>query len=290
MKIRFGYDLVYWNNEPSPVIFMLHCRPNERQRLLVDDAMQVEPAVLMSSYVDSFGNRCTRLTAPTGRLRVTADALIEDSGLHEPEVLTAHEVPVSELPSETLAYLLASRYCETDLLSAEAWRLFGHLTPGWGRVQAICDFVNQHVTFGYAYARSTKTAWEAYCERQGVCRDFAHLAITFCRCLNIPARYGTGYLGDIGIPPVDAPMDFAGAMEVYLGGAWHTFDPRNNARRIGRICVAHGRDAADVAISTAFGGVSLQSFRVWTDELAESDAAAWLTRGSSQTIPYWRAA
>jgi transglutaminase-like putative cysteine protease len=290
MKIRFGYELIYSSVAPSPVIFMLRCRPDERQRLLIADMMQTEPGVPLESYTDNFGNLCTRLIAPSGRIRVTADALLEDSGLPEPEVLTAREIPVSELPPDTLTYILGSRYCDTDLLSAEAWRLFGHLAPGWSRVQSICDFVNQHVTFGYAYARSTKTAWETYCERQGVCRDFAHLAITFCRCLNIPARYITGYLGDIGVPPVDAPMDFAGAMEVYLGGAWHTFDPRNNARRIGRICVARGRDAADVAISTAFGGVSLQSFRVWTDELAESDASAWLTGGSRQATPYSRAA
>jgi transglutaminase-like putative cysteine protease len=286
MKIRFGYELVYWSSAPAPLMFMLHCRPNDGQRLLVGDTLYTDPILPTNSYVDGFGNRCTRLTAPGGLVRVTADALLEDPGFPEPEVLAAHEVPVNELPPEALGYLLGSRYCETDLLSDDAWRLFGHLTPGWSRVQAICDFVNQHVTFGYPYARATRTAWETYRERQGVCRDFAHLAITFCRCLNIPARYSTGYLGDIGIPPVDAPMDFAGAMEVFLGGAWHTFDPRNNARRIGRIWVAHGRDAADVAISTAFGGVYLQSFRVWTDELSESNAAAWLERGSKQTVPY----
>jgi transglutaminase-like putative cysteine protease len=286
MKIRFGYELVYRSMAPSPMMFMLHCRPSECQRLLVGDSLCADPILPINSYVDGFGNRCTRLTTPSGQVRVTADALLEDPGVPEPEVLTAQEVPVNELPPEALVYLLGSRYCETDLLSDDAWRLFGHLNPGWGRVQAICDFVNQHVTFGYPYARATRTAWETYRERQGVCRDFAHLAITFCRCLNIPARYSTGYLGDIGIPPVDAPMDFAGAMEVFLGGAWHTFDPRNNARRIGRIWVAHGRDAADVAISTAFGGVYLQSFRVWTDELSESDAAAWLERSSKQNVPY----
>jgi transglutaminase-like putative cysteine protease len=278
MKIRFGYELVYSSSAPSPAIFMLHCRPNDRQRLLIVDTMRTAPAVPLYSYLDSFGNRCTRLVVPGGLFRVTADALLEDPGIPEPEVWSAPEVPIGELPPQTLVYLLGSRYCETDLLSAEAWRLFGDVTPGWSRVQAICDFVNQHVTFGYAFARSTKTAWETYRERQGVCRDFAHLAITFCRCLNVPARYSTGYLGDIGVPPVDAPMDFAGAMQVYLGGAWHTFDPRNNARRLGRLWVAHGRDAADVAISTAFG-VYLQSFRVWTDELSEGDAAAWLASG-----------
>jgi transglutaminase-like putative cysteine protease len=180
-----------------------------------------------------------------------------------------------------LRYLLASRYCETDLLMNEAWRLFGHLAPGWNRVQAICDFVNRHVVFGYQYARSTKTAFETYQERNGVCRDLAHLAIAFCRCLNIPARYCTSYLGDIGVPAVDAPMDFAGCMEVYLGDGWHTFDPRNNARRIGRLMIARGRDAADVAISTAFGGSRLQSFTVRTELLSEQAAQSMVSGGAA---------
>jgi transglutaminase-like putative cysteine protease len=178
---------------------------------------------------------------------------------------------VRGLPESALMYLLPSRYCETDLLMQEAWRLFGHLPPGWSRVQAICDLVNQHVTFGYQFARSTKTALETYRERQGVCRDFAHLAISFCRCMNIPARYCTSYLGDIRVPVVDAPMDFAGSMEVYLGGAWHAFDPRNNARRIGRVIIGRGRDAADVAITTSFGPAWLQTFKVWTDEIRAVD-------------------
>jgi len=209
-----------------------------------------------------------------------ADGIIEDSGMPEPQILDAQEIPVAHLPSDTLQYLLASRYCETDLLMTEAWRLFGHLAPGWSRVQAICDFVNQYVTFGYQYASSTKTAFQTYVERCGVCRDFAHLAIAFCRCLNIPARYCTAYLGDIGVPPVNAPMDFAGAMEVYLGGAWHSFDPRNNARRIGRIMIARGHDAGDVAISTAFGNSFLRSFRVWTDEISEQQLSQFMASTS----------
>jgi transglutaminase-like putative cysteine protease len=181
---------------------------------------------------------------------------------------------VPELPEETLTFLLGSRYCETDRLSETAWSLFGKSPAGWGRVQAICDFVHQHLTFGYQYARPTKTAWEAYGERTGVCRDFAHLAITFCRCMNIPARYCAGYLGDIGVPPSSAPMDFAGWFEAYLGGAWYTFDPRNHVPRIGRIVIARGRDAADVAITTTFGPTQLESFRVWTDEVVSSTREA----------------
>jgi transglutaminase-like putative cysteine protease len=235
--------------------------------------MRSEPAGPLFVDPDVFGNTCTRLEAPGGDLLVTADGIMEDCGVPEPAHWSKAEHPVRELPPDTLQYLLASRYCETDLMMNEAWRLFGPLSPGWSRVQAICDFVNREITFGYPFARPTKTALETFRERQGVCRDLAHLAITFCRCLNIPARYATTYLGDIGVPTVDAPMDFAGCMEVFLGGAWHVFDPRNNARRIGRIIIARGRDASDVAISTTFGAASLETFRVWTDAISDVEAA-----------------
>ena len=270
MKIRFGYDISYDCFAGVPMVVLLSAQPGPRQSLLRADSVWIDPDLPRSHYIDAFGNTCTRFVCNGGVVRLFADGIVEDSGTPEPAVLDAWEVPVAQLPSETLTFLLASRYCETDLLMSEAWRLFGHLAPGWNRVQGICDFVNQYVSFGYQYARSTKTAFETYTERRGVCRDFAHLAITFCRCLNIPARYCTTYLGDIGVPPVDAPMDFAGCMEVYLGGAWHTFDPRNNARRVGRIMIARGRDAADVAISTAFGTSRLRSFRVWTDEISDA--------------------
>jgi transglutaminase-like putative cysteine protease len=228
--------------------------------------------VPLELYVDSFGNTCTRMVAPAGEIRITADALIRDSGIPDPVFLDAQEHPVEMLPQDALVFLLGSRYCETERLMSDAWRLFGDLRPGWSRVQAVCDFAHQHIAFGYHFARPTKTASEAYTERQGVCRDYAHLAITLLRCLNIPARYCTGYLGDIGVPISDAPMDFAGWVEAYIGGAWHTFDPRNNQRRIGRVLIARGRDAADVAISTAFGPGFLQLFRVWTDEIKENEA------------------
>ena len=231
------------------------------------DNMLTDPWVPLSLYRDGFGNWCTRLVAPAGRLRITADAVINDRGQTEPVVPNAQEHSVESLPEETLVYLLGSRYCDTDNLSAIAWSMFGNTAPGWNRVQTICNFVNAHITFGYEFARPSKTASEAFHERQGVCRDFAHLAITLCRCLNIPARYCTGYLGDIGIPPVDAPMDFAGWFEAYIGGSWYTFDARNNTPRIGRVLIARGRDAADVAISMTFGPNVLESFRVWTDEV-----------------------
>jgi transglutaminase-like putative cysteine protease len=275
MRIRFGYDISYNAVINTPMIMLLTAQPDASQRLIQHDAMTVEPYLPSATYLDAFGNTCTRFICSGGVVRLRADGVLEDSGLPEPAVWDAPEVPVASLPPETLMYLLSSRYCETDLLMTDAWWLFGHLVPGWSRVQAICDFVNQHVTFGYQYAHHTKTAHDTFLQRQGVCRDMAHLAITFCRCLNIPARYCTSYLGDIGVPPVDAPMDFAASMEVYLGGAWHRFDPRNNARRIGRLLIARGRDAADVAFSTSFGGSSLRSFRVWTDELPEQQRNSW---------------
>ena len=220
-----------------------------------------------SAYRDGFGNWCTRLVAPTGRLRIASAALVNDSG--EPDIVAtdAQQHSIQELPEEALIFLLGSRYCDTEKLSDVAWNLFGQTPPGWGRVQAICDFVHNHISFGYEHARATRTAWEAFNERRGVCRDFAHLAVTFCRCLNIPARYCTGYLGDIGMPPPYGPMDFAAWFEAYLGGRWYTFDPRNNVPRIGRILIARGRDALDVAIATTFGPNTLVSFKVWTDEV-----------------------
>jgi transglutaminase-like putative cysteine protease len=269
MKIRFGYEIVYRCPQPVPMILMLHVHPSRTPDLLRPDEMKITPPGATVTYTDAFVNTCTRIIAPAGSVRITADGIIEDNGLPEPSFPEAKEHPIEELPHDTLMYLLGSRYCETQHLMNDAWRLFGSLEPGWARVQAVCDFVNQHIVFGYHFARSTKTAREAYFERQGVCRDFAHLAITLLRCLNIPARYCTGYLGDIGVPIADAPMDFAGWLEAYLGGAWHTFDPRNNQRRIGRILIARGRDAADVAISTGFGPNLLEVFRVWTDEVAE---------------------
>lgn len=272
MNIRFGYELVYACPQPVPMILMLSVHPSRIADLLRADHMTAGPAVPLLPYTDGFGNICTRVVAPAGELRLRADGLIRDSGIPEPVCAEAQEHPVETLPDSALVYLLGSRYCETERLMDEAWRLFGTLAPGWGRVQAVCDYVHRHIAFGYPFARPTKTAFETYTERQGVCRDYAHLAITFLRCLNIPARYCTGYLGDIGVRASPDPMDFSGWLEAYIGGSWHTFDPRNNQRRIGRILIARGRDAADVAISTAFGSNQLSLFRVWTDEVEESAA------------------
>jgi transglutaminase-like putative cysteine protease len=268
MHIRIGYELVYDFPKATPMILTLNVHYSRASDLLRPDHLITDPSLPTSSYRDGFGNWCTRLVGPPGRLRLTTDALINDSGLPEPYLPNTWQIEVQNLPQETLVFLLGSRYCETDQLSAVAWKLFGNAPMGWGRVQAICDFVHQHITFGYQHASATKTALQVYNERAGVCRDYAHLAIAFCRCMNIPARYCTGYVGDIGVPPVDAPMDFAGWFEAWLGGAWYTFDARNNQPRIGRVLIARGRDAADVAISTCFGENRLDSFRVWTDQVA----------------------
>jgi transglutaminase-like putative cysteine protease len=265
MQIRIGYELSFECSQQTPMILMLHIHFSRVSDIVIPDHLHTDPPLPIAAHRDSFGNWCSRIVAPTGATRIFTDALIHDT--RGPDVIArgAAQTPVEALPEDTLPFLLASRYCETDRLSAIAWQLFCNAPTGWGRVQAICDFVHNHITFGYAHARPTKTAWEVYGERAGVCRDFAHLAIAFCRCMNIPARYCTGYLGDIGVPPVDAPMDFSGWFEAHLDGQWYTFDARHNAPRIGRVLIARGRDAADVAISTAFGPNVLKSFKVWTD-------------------------
>jgi transglutaminase-like putative cysteine protease len=267
MKIRLGYELIYQCPQPTPMILNLNIHYTRSADLIRADNLLTEPWVPLVLYRDGFGNWCTRLVAPGGRTRITADAVINDRGLPDPLAPDAQQHTVDSLPEETLVYLLASRYCDSENLSAVAWKLFGNTSGGWTRVQAICDFVHQHITFGYQFARPTKTASEAFHERQGVCRDFTHLAITLCRCLNIPARYCTGYISDIGLPPTVEPQDFAAWFEAYIGGAWYTFDARNNAPRIGRVLMARGRDAADVAISMTFGPNVLEGFRVWVDEV-----------------------
>jgi transglutaminase-like putative cysteine protease len=267
MRIHLGFEMIFDCPQPTPMMFNLNVHFTRVSDLVGRDALVFDPPVPVAAYRDGFGNWCTRIVAPKGRTSVSADALVNDTGVPDVVVPEALQIPVPDLPEETLVFLLGSRYCETDRLSDTAWNLFGQAPTGWGRVQAICDFVHRHLTFGYEHARMTRTALEAFDERIGVCRDFTHLAVTFCRCMNIPARYCTGYLGDIGVPPVDEPMDFSAWFEVFLGGQWHTFDARHNTPRIGRVLIARGRDAADVALSNTFGPATLTSFRVWTDEV-----------------------
>ncbi|WP_145109052.1 transglutaminase-like domain-containing protein [Cereibacter sediminicola] len=266
MLIRFGYEVSVNCAGDTPMNCLLDIRDEHRPQLRSAEVVTTEPEVPMTLHRDMFGNICRRLVVPAGDFTIRGDGVIEDPGHPDPEDLTAEEVPVARLPDETLPFLLGSRYCETDRISQIAWDMFGGLAPGWGRVQAISDFAHRHIRFDYANASSTRTAYEAWEDGTGVCRDFTHLAIALCRALNIPARYINGYLGDIGVPP-GGPMDFCAWMEVYLGGRWHTFDPRNNQRRIGRITVARGRDAADVALIHSFGPHSLTHFFVRCEEL-----------------------
>jgi transglutaminase-like putative cysteine protease len=260
--------MIYDLPQPTPMILALNVHYSRASDIVVPDHMITTPSIPVTAYRDGFGNWCSRITAPAGRIRIASSGVVRDSGLVDPIVLSAGQHAVQDLPEETLVFLLGSRYCETDRLSDVAWRLFEHTSPGWARVQAICDYVHNHIAFGYHHARATKTAWEAFNEGAGVCRDYAHLAVTFCRCMNIPARYCTGYLGDMGTPPPYGVMDFAAWFEVYLGGAWHTFDARNNVPRIGRVLIARGRDAADVAMVTTFGPNTLAGFTVVTDEVS----------------------
>jgi transglutaminase-like putative cysteine protease len=269
MKIRLGYDIAFETPHEVAMVAMLHVHPSRVPDLREPDVLETNAGVTKDEYVDSFGNRCTRLVAPAGELQLHGSTLIVDSGEPDPAGVGAIEHPVAALPTETLQFLLASRYCEVDLLSPAAHDLFGGIEPGWPRVQAICGWVHWKVEFGYHYARPTKTALDVYTERRGVCRDFQHLAITFCRAMNIPARYATGYLGDIGVPVGVTPMDFSAWFEVYLGGRWWTLDARHNHPRIGRVLMATGRDAADVALTTAFGAANLKKFLVISDEVAE---------------------
>jgi transglutaminase-like putative cysteine protease len=273
MKIRLGYDIRFTTVGRVPFIAMLNVHPSRTADLLEPDILHADPGIQTEQYFDSFGNICVRLVAPGGQFRIHTSTLIQDSGQPDPVSPQARQMPVDELPPETLRYLLGSRYCETDLLSNMAVELFGNTKPGWSRVASICAWVNQHVTFGYPFANPTKTALDVLNTKQGVCRDFQHLAVAFCRCMNIPARYATGYLGDIGVPATP-PMDFSAWFEAYLDHRWWTFDARHNAPRIGRVLIAVGRDAADVAVTTSFGAAPLLQFDITADEVQEESASA----------------
>ncbi len=268
MLIRVGCEIEFVFPEPTALLLMLSLHPSRAPTVRKFENLQVTPPVFVSQYYDTNGNCCGRAVVPAGHVKFRNDAIVEDCGLPDLQAPTAPQSNVQDLPQEVLQFLLASRYCEVDSeLKEIAWRLFSGTQPGWPRVQAVCDFVHRHIRFDYQQARSNRTALEVYRERAGVCRDYMHLAITFCRCLNVPARYCTGYLGDIGVPLAPYPMDFSAWFEAFLGGQWYAFDARNNVPRIGRVLMARGRDAADVAITTTFGVNQLQSFKVWTDEV-----------------------
>ena len=266
MRIQVGFDLVYDCPQTTPLILRLSVHPSRSRDTEGFESLITVPELPLSTFVDGYGNVCHRLLAPVGELQLSTRAVVKDSGELDVAAFHAGQVEAHDLPVDTLPFLLGSRYCETDLLSEQAWALFAGSSPGWQRVQDICDYVHGHLAFGYEYARATRTAAESLIEGVGVCRDFTHLAIAFCRCLNIPARYCTGYLSDVGVP-TDAPPDFSAWLEAFLDDGWYVFDPRNNERRAGRVLMARGRDAADVPLSLSFGPTILKSFKVYTEEI-----------------------
>jgi len=274
MQIRIGYELTFEVPRPTPMVLMLYVHPEAAHILTQPEQIVVDPLVAIEDFVDLFGNRAARIVAPPGQTRIHYDNVAEDHGLLEPSIAGLPLTPAASLPPECCQFLLASRYCEVDSMSQVAWDLFGRTPESWERVQAVLDWVHANITFGYQFARPTKTAADVFAERRGVCRDFQHLAITFLRALNIPARYATGYLGDIGVPVSPSPMDFSAWLEAYVGGVWHTLDARHNQPRIGRILMARGRDAVDAALTTSFGSANLTRFTVWTDEVALASLGA----------------
>jgi transglutaminase-like putative cysteine protease len=267
VRLQTGFSITYDLPAPTPVLLMLSVHASRRDDLESPDDLHTDPNVTVRQYQDIYGNVCSRLMAPAGRITLSTDFVIRDTGLIDPYVPDAVQHAVDDLPDDVILYLLGSRYCETDRLSEIAWSLFQNTPPGWARVQAICDYVHNHIVFNYANARPDKTAHDAWREATGVCRDYAHLAIAFCRSMNIPARYCTGYLGDIGVPVVGV-MDFSAWFEVYLGGEWRTFDARNNMPRMARVLIARGRDAVDVPIAQTFGVANLVNFEVTSHEAA----------------------
>jgi len=267
MEIKVGFEISYQAAQPTPMVMMLSIHPSRRADIIGAETIVGEPDVKIGYYRDSFGNICGRLVAPAGVITLRGSALVRDGGLADKVMPSAQQMPIENLPDELLLYLMPSRYCETDKLTDIAWSLFGNIRGGWDRVAAICEFVHRRITFGYQHAHAMKSAYDVYEQQSGVCRDFAHLALTLCRCMGIPARYCTGYLGDIGIPPEPSPMDFSGWFQAYLDGEWLTFDARHNVPRAGRILMATGRDAADVALTTSFGRMELKKFVVISDEV-----------------------
>ncbi|HIK44745.1 MAG TPA: transglutaminase family protein [Leptolyngbyaceae cyanobacterium M65_K2018_010] len=278
MLIRVGYELGFEVPAPVTMLLKLYLHPSVASQVRDPEQLTVTPETVVEEFQDKYGNRVGRLTLPAGSVRISSQAVVEQGIAPDPVNWSAQQVPIPELPVAVLPYLLGSRYCEVDRLSEIAWELFGQTPTGWARVQAVCDWVHHHIRFGYEYARPTKSAYEVYLEGTGVCRDFTHLAVTFCRCLHIPARCAAGYLGDIGIPPQPLPMDFSAWFEVYLDHQWYTFDARHNTPRIGRILMTRGRDAVDTALTTSFGQVNLTQFQVWTTELTTA-------AGSEQAHP-----
>ena len=268
MRVRVGCKIVYESTHPTPMMLVVQPQqeyPNHYR--LIDERRNINEGVPVHDYVDGFGNIIWRLVAPVGTLTIEYDAIAEVTPTPDPILPTLLRTPVPEIPDDLIVYTLPSRHCPSDLFINDAWKLFGHLPGGWGQVQAICDWLHSNVTYSGGSSNASTTGWDAYQQRSGVCRDFAHLGVSFCRALNYPARYVCGYLPDINVPFDPAPMDFHAWFEVYIEGAWHTFDARHNRPRTGRVLIATGRDAVDVALSTVYGGSQLTEIRVWADQV-----------------------
>jgi len=266
MLISAGFDIAFECPAQTSMLLQLNVHPSRETDLRSPDMIKSDPPLAMSAYLDLYGNRVTRVEVPPGLVTFSSRLTIQDSGEPDEAPPDTAFTPIGRLPDEVLLFLVSSRYCDSDNLADFAWSMFGGITGGYGRVRAICDFVHSKIRFSYPDARPTRCASDSMSEGVGVCRDFAHLAVALCRCMNIPARYCTGYLGDIGVPADPNPMDFSAWFEVFLDGRWYTMDARHNHPRIGRIVMGRGRDAADVAISTAFGVAKLVRFEVVTDE------------------------
>jgi transglutaminase-like putative cysteine protease len=264
--IRAGFRIAIRSEAEMPLLCALSPHPHAVRPVLGTGAVRSDPPVPIETYRDAFDNEISRLTAPPGAITLVSDFVVDQDGAPDEVNRAARQQPVADLPTEILRFLIPSRYCESDLLATEAWSRFGATAEGWARVQAICDFVHGHIEFGYQYGRPTKSAVDVLREGNGVCRDFAHLAVALCRAMNIPARYCSGYLPDIGVP-YGGPMDFSAWFEVWLDGRWYTFDARFNTPRIGRILMVRGRDATDVAMITSFGAHAIERFEVWAEEL-----------------------
>ncbi|MGB8817655.1 MAG: transglutaminase family protein [Rhizobiaceae bacterium] len=268
MLIRIGFEIIVSCQAPVPMLMALSTHSQFPGRIIGKDMVRSSNTAPLSEYLDGFGNRITRTVAPAGKTTYWSDCVVEVDGSLDHVPVGARQHRVEDLPNETLNFLTASRYGDSDRLTEAAWKLFGATPEGWERVRAISNFVHNHVTFGYKFGRPDKTAYNVFCEKTGVCRDFAHLGVGLCRAMNIPARYVSGYLGDIGVP--DAGFDdFCAWFEVFLDGEWHTVDARYNVPRIGRIVMVRGTDASDVAMITSFGAYDMPSFRVWTTEMPE---------------------
>jgi transglutaminase-like putative cysteine protease len=264
LALRVGCEFVHDAGFATPAVVLV--RADEREVQVMSEQWTIEPPTLHHDYRDLYGNACRRLTFAPGKTTLRYDAVVHVPPTPADTDWFALEVPVADLPDDTLVYTLPSRLCPSDRLADRAWELFGHLQPGWSRVQAICDWAHANIHFAYGSSQPYTTSADVVEAGTGVCRDFAQVAVSFCRALNIPARYAFGYLPDIGIPLSDAPMDFCAWFEAYLGDRWYTFDPRNNQRRIGHVIIARGRDALDVAMVTTYGDARLETMTVWADK------------------------